>query len=228
MTNGVVHPKVRCNGHASDGSGRPCKAWAVHGRTKCVTHGGASPAPGPSHPAYKHGRYSKSLPTELLGRFKTGLSDPNLLQMSEELALLDTRSGQLLERLATGESAKRWERVREAMRAVLSFQAQGDSDMLEEALDDLAKEVFAKADHEIWHEIRETIESRRRVASTERQRLAAAQQVVTVAEMLSLVSSLSAVVMAHVTDPDARAEISDDVRRLLVREGYSQQREALT
>lgn len=77
-------------------SGSPCKSHAVLGRTRCRMHGGAVPR-GAALPQTIHGRYSKSLPTRLRERFDASERDPELLNLRQEIALIDSRTGQLLE-----------------------------------------------------------------------------------------------------------------------------------
>jgi len=179
-----------------------------------------SPAPGPGHPSFRSGRYSKVVPREIASLYHAGLSDPNILEMNDELAVLGARTGQLMERARHGESESRWRDVQEAMRVVLSFEAQGDSENLSEAISELSKLVFAKNDYEGWREIMAVIDLRRRVASTERSRLQAAQQTVTVAQLLGFAGAISGIINSRIVDPVARAEIADDIRRLLTREGH--------
>jgi hypothetical protein len=217
---GIEPQRVKCQAKRSNGKDH-CGAWAVRGRRVCRVHGGMSPAPGPGHPAYKHGRYSKVVPREIAGLYHSGLADPNILEMTDELAILGARTGQLMERARLGESEVRWTAVQEAMRAVLSFDAQGDSENLSEAIAELSKVVFAKTDHEGWREVLSVIDLRRKIASVERARLQAAQQTVTVSQLLGFAGAISGIINSRISDPVTRSEIADDIRRLLTREGHT-------
>lgn len=221
MPKGITPQNLRCQAKRANGSGEHCGAWAVRGRRVCKMHGGLTPAPGPGHPAYKHGRYSKVTPRGIAALYHAGLSDPRLLEMNDELALLDARAAQLLNRAATGESEARWTLVQEAMRAVLSFQAQGDADNLDDAIGELGKLVFAGSDYDAWREVIAVIDARRKVANTERSRLQAAQQTITIAQLMAMMAALSGIINSRVTDPVLKSEIADDIRRLLMREGHA-------
>jgi hypothetical protein len=88
-------------------NGSPCKRSPVTGRTRCKLHGGLSPC-GAAHYRFRDGRRSKYLKhlSRHLGRaYQTALTDPKLLSLRDEVALLDARACQLLELLktATGE-----------------------------------------------------------------------------------------------------------------------------
>lgn len=220
MTNSVPPQLVRCQAKRSDGKTH-CAAWAVHGRRVCRVHGGMSPEPGPGHPSFKHGRYSKVVPRGIATLYHAGLRDPNLLDMNDELAMLDARAGQLLNRASQGESEGRWVQVQESMRAVLSFQAQGDDENMAEAISETARLVFAGSDYESWREIITVYDARRKIANTERARRQAAQQTMTVAQALALVASVAGIVNSRVIDPVTRSEIAEDIRRLVTREGHA-------
>lgn len=222
MTAGIVHPKVRCKARKSDGKTH-CSAWAVRGRFVCRVHGGASPAPGPNHPNFKHGRYSKVVPPGIAPLYHAGLADPRLLEMNDELALLDGRAAQLINRVKTGESEGRWQQAQEAMRVVLSFSAQGDEENTTEAIGELSKILFAGSDYDAWREVLTVWDLRRRVSNTERSRLQAAQQTVTIAQLMGFVGALSGIINSRIADSVTRAEIAEDIRRLLSREGHAEE-----
>ena len=57
-------------------------------------HGGRSPR-GTEHPNWKGRGYSVDLPTRLYDRYQAGLNDPELSSCKNELALIDSRLGDL-------------------------------------------------------------------------------------------------------------------------------------
>lgn len=61
-------------------------------------HGGSTPR-GMALPQTKHGRYSKDLPTRLLSRYEEAVSDPELLNLSAEIALIDAMTRDVMESL---------------------------------------------------------------------------------------------------------------------------------
>jgi hypothetical protein len=79
-------------------SGEPCKRPPVAGRTRCRQHGGASLA-GVCSPRFKHGRrsrYLKHLTGSLAAGYRAALADPRLLELTEDVALVTARIGELL------------------------------------------------------------------------------------------------------------------------------------
>lgn len=78
-------------------SGAPCKSKSMtNGR--CRMHGGKQPAPGITHPNTKTGRYSKDIPTRLAAGYQQALSDPDLLQLNDEIRLTDSLITDLMDR----------------------------------------------------------------------------------------------------------------------------------
>lgn len=228
MPGGIKGQSIKCTAHLSDGSGRPCGAYAVTGRTVCYVHGGASLPAGESHPRFKHGRYSKVTPRGLLSTYHAGLSDPNILEMNDELALLGARTSQLLTRAETGESEDRWKAAQDMMRSLLSFEASDDEENRSEAIAELGKILFGKNDYESWREIIGVIDMRRKVASVERARLQAAKQTVTLAQLLAFAGAVSGIINGRISDPVTRSQIAEDIRRLMTREGVGSELPSLT
>ena len=79
-------------------SGAPCKNAPVTGANRCRMHGGKTPR-GVALPQTRHGRYSKDLPTRLLARYEEAVTDPELLNLSSEIALVDSMTRDVLESL---------------------------------------------------------------------------------------------------------------------------------
>jgi hypothetical protein len=87
-------------------AGRPCPTPGMwNGR--CRMHGGRSLA-GSASGAFKTGRYSKYMPKRLLERYEEAMGDPNLLALTDEIALVDARAQELLEQLNVGATPERW------------------------------------------------------------------------------------------------------------------------
>ena len=103
----------RCQFVRKDGS--QCGGVALRGTDRCKRHSYGSPA-GPLNPAFVHGRHSKVLPVRLLERYQASLSDPDLLSMRDDIALVDARMQELLSRVETGESDNLWTGSKRRMR----------------------------------------------------------------------------------------------------------------
>ena len=78
--------KKRCG--AKLRNGRKCnKSPMTNGR--CRLHGGASLPAGPGHPTYKHGLYSKAMPTGLQEKYLDARFDPELEDLRSAMATID-------------------------------------------------------------------------------------------------------------------------------------------
>ena len=86
---------MQCNAK-SKRSQQQCKRHAMKGKNKCAMHGGKSPgAP------IKHGRKSKFV--KAFGKtVETLLNDPDLLEMSTDVALLNVKEGEVLDQVQDG------------------------------------------------------------------------------------------------------------------------------
>jgi hypothetical protein len=157
-------------------SGAPCKNSPVVGRTRCKMHGGMSARAGPTHHAWKHGRRSKVLDARYSGAldgltiqdaYHLARTDPKLLQLTEEIAVLVAKQQQTLEGLRTGESGPAWEAL-----AVLVDKALAVADNPTElalVLDQMADVVAnGVGDAAIWAEYTERAERIRRLVDTQR------------------------------------------------------------
>ena len=159
-------------------SGERCRAKAVKGHRTCRMHAGRA-AVGPAASQWKHGRYSKHMPTGLLEAFRERVNDPALLELESEIALLQTRLGALLERVYRdngdigtlwGQLGARWAQLKQAQLA-------GDAERASVLFGQVDATITAGAgDSATWREIGETIERIRRVVDTETRRTQLATQ----------------------------------------------------
>src|SRR5262245_31214402 len=92
----------RCTAKAK-GSGTQCKNPALPPTTKCRFHGGAS-LRGVAHPNFKTGAHSRYLPKHLRQDYQRAVTDPELLSLKSQAALLATREMELTKQLSQMEA----------------------------------------------------------------------------------------------------------------------------
>lgn len=195
---------------------------------KCAVHGGKTPV-GLASPNLVTGRYSKYLPTRLLARYQESVADPELLALKDDIALLDTRLGEVLERLQSGEDANAWLLLGGAVKDLTRFTREAeDADEPGEALEQIGKltdyigNLVARAlsEESAWLHARSLIKERADLVANERKRLVELQQYVTSERALLFVQAVMASVKQHVTEPTALRAIAADLARLSdVRDG---------
>ena len=196
-------------------SGGRCRQAAIrNGNGRCRMHNGAA-AVGPAASQWKHGRYSRYLPADLAAAYRESLNDPSQLALNHELALVDSRIAQLLERLDRkgGPSRPAVRASVERLRQVLRVKLGRDADTL---LAELTAVLETAGDEQrLWGQLHVAIGQRGRLADVERKRLEAAEKVLTEAQALALVGALADTVRRNVTDREALRRINEDITRVL-------------
>lgn len=192
-----------------------CQRPAMHGSTVCYHHGGKS-RKGIAHPSFKDGRYSKALPSAMLEKYHEAVNDPELLNMRHDIALVDARLSELLKRSEAGESRTLWQQARNANDSIRQAMDNENWPAMESAVRDLDRLVGeGLADHEVWHEIGDLIDQRRKLVESEQKRLVAMKQLITSQQAMTLIAALAAIVKKRVTDPRVLSEIQNDLTLLM-------------
>lgn len=192
-------------------SGERCKRSAVPGRSVCTIHGGKSLA-GVAAPSIRHGRYSRHLPERLLERYTDAANDPELLSIREDVALLESRLAELLERVDAGGTTDLWVELEDAWDSYQRKRGSKDADTARHEVDRIIK--LGGRDALAWSEIVAVIEQKRKLSESERKRLVDMQQLVTTNEAMLFVAAIVDAVRRHVSDRDTLAAISADIARL--------------
>jgi hypothetical protein len=181
-------------------------------------HGGKSLA-GLASPSFKTGRYSSRLPERLAGRYGEALADPKLLELRDEIALVGTRLGELVEHLGSGEALQHWRAAQTAHSDIAAAIRTSDKTLLRAGLSALAAAVEAGMDdYATWRDIAELVEQRRKLVESEHKRLVAMQQMITSEQAMILLAVITDTVRKYVSDPTALAAISAEFRALTVTE----------
>jgi len=200
--------------------GQQCMALAMDGSTKCYVHGGKQ-AHGLAHHATKHGRYSKYLPQDLLAKYQEIKDDPELLSLRNEIDLVSVRVAQLLQSLDGYPTSQAW--FSDLQSAMLNFrqgvatQNQQRTDQAYEKMKDLIEQG---ADHQqVWGEITSLLEARKRLANSERERIADANAMWTAEQAMLFVTTLSAgfkdVLNTHIDNKELKKEILSDLSLMI-------------
>lgn len=177
----------------------------------CRVHGGQTPS-GLANANTKTGRYSKHLPTRMLADYRASLTDPELLNLREEVSVLDSRIAAVLLRVEQGESGRIWQDLKAAWK---TYRKAPDDIMQAEALatiGDLITQGYM--DTIAWGEVVDLIERRRKLVESERKRLVEMQQMMTAGQAQLLMARLYDVVTRHVSDRATLAAIGTELQAL--------------
>lgn len=206
---------MQCQAKAKS-TGEQCRRWAVAGKRVCTVHGGLTPR-GIASANFRHGRYSKSLPARLTGRYQEAASDPELLALREDIALLDSRISDVLSRVDSGESGALWKSLGTLRTQFLVAQRSKDEMTMQVALMGLLNAVAQGYDDFMaWADVVDLLERRRRLVESEQKRLVAMQQMVTAEQAMTLIAALASSMREHVLDrvePDVARDILSAVQR---------------
>ena len=193
-------PGHRC-GAKSRQSGQPCRAWAMK-NGRCRIHGGKSVPPGLAHHSTTAGgRYSKYLPARLAAKYQDALNSKELLSLRDDVAICETRIGELLERVESGESGTVWQRLQELNTAFQDAQRAHDVAGMQKCLIKLQETLtLGSDDYAAWAELHKMWETRRRLTDTELKALVAHQQILTTEQMLIAIGLIEQIMYRRVTE----------------------------
>lgn len=200
------------------GSGQPCKLAALSSG-RCRFHGGMS-LKGIASPAFKHGLRSKYMPANLGARFRAAAADPELLRLDGDVALLEARLLELLERVGVGgSSGEAWGRLRGLWDEFRSLKPD-EVDRARLVMGSIGEAIASgTSDAATWAAIRELVEDRRRVIDSIRKHEVQAQEALTLDQAMLLFAALSQAVKQNVQDRVALRRISEQFAHLMGRPG---------
>ena len=199
-------------------SGERCRRHAMKGKPVCHMHGGKTPT-GIDSVNFKTGRYSRYIPERLLERYEEALNDEEITRLDSEIALIDTKLQDLLNRLEVdGEGPHAWQEVTTAhqiLRAALT-QAEPDAVAIRSAVFRMDRAIEHGGDEaRAWSTIIVLIEQRRKLVDTERRRLADEDQAVSIDKLMLMMAAVVDIVRRHVASREARGAIAGEIRRLI-------------
>lgn len=206
--------------------GHPCKFNALPGKEVCRYHGGLTPG-GSASPHFKHGRYSKYLPAELMGKFNEARRDPDLLSLRDEISLNDVLILSLVEKLPSGGARQSWTDLQSAWKELIAAQrrlSNARDDAERSSAQHIVGNVLQRmntiiedgaGEAKVWNDIIVSIDNRRKLAQTEARRLADMEQYITSEKAIALVYAILDIIRRNVPDKGALSSIATEVRSLI-------------
>jgi hypothetical protein len=172
----------------------PCK-----GKRRCRLHGGKSLG-GVASGKYKHGRYSRYLPTGLRKQYEESKHDPQLLSHEPDLRLMDLRLQSLLTSIDSQASLETFSQAQ--IQWELLEQAQDNNDPREMGRVMLRLRALMRSTQPsgpVWNEIRDVIEQRRKLLESESRRIHQSSNSMSGEQILALIEYIVDVLRTSVS-----------------------------
>lgn len=209
-----------------------CRAAAMVGTNRCRIHGGSTPR-GIASPHFKHGIYSKALPTRLFRKevYRESLRederedfdrlrlDENITSLSAEIAILRMRVEDLLKLRDVGNTADAWKTAREATKAMIRARKYDQELEFDKAFDKLCEALLEDVDYNYHKEITAQIEQVRKLTDTEQRRLLSMQQLVTSNEFMTALNAILRAVKDNVSNREEVQATLTAIQRILIGAG---------
>lgn len=182
-------------------SGKPCQAPAM-ANGRCRMHRGKAGA-GLAHYNFQgKGKYKDVIPVPLKEVFERAVeSGPEMLDLTEEIALVQSRIYQILGNLETGESATRWRELREASKVLQAARRRGDKVTVAETMEQIMN-LLSDAGKEfwIWDDLFKTIGSYQSLVRDEKKRRLEMHQLISTDQAQGLLADIIMVIRANVDE----------------------------
>ena len=195
--------------------GRICKRFATR-NGRCHWHGGLVSRSDKADPQPNAGKWSNALPYYLVERYESTNSDPNQLSVKGEIALVDARIEDLLERVTTTESHSAWADLTDAYEKMIHGLEYGLHDE-ERTYRAHMREILTKGitASTSWVNIQSLIEQRRRLVECERRGAILTAIYQRREEADAVRAAYQQILSQHLTDPELCNTIHTEVENLL-------------
>lgn len=182
---------------------------------RCWLHGGKTPT-GLESPHFKHGRYSKHLPSKLAALYADTAHDPELLSVRQDIRLIDALLLTNFAHLDTGESGEHWNDILKWIgKARVAYKGENYG-ALEHALDEMEAITDGRRLHYATEaEIRDKLEQRRKLVETEQKITLQGERAISAEQLMMLMANILQVINNVVTDAKQRYAIANGIDALI-------------
>jgi hypothetical protein len=162
------------------------------------------------------GRYYWHVPKRMHEAYESSRNDIEQAALRDEIALIDSRIVELLSRADERGTNELWMAMHVAIEAYEEAGSDSPTGIAARArhfgkMKDLCN--ARHADYQAWDEIQSLVEQRRKLSDTETKRFERAGQIMTVDEIMELISGVETAIRNHVTDQATLAAIRADIAR---------------
>lgn len=160
--------------------------------------------------------YGKSIATESFrDQYEGIVLVDDILDNTEEIALVSTRIHELLGRLTEGGSATLIRKVRQAWQDILAANAQKDADLMRQAQNRMNALLMGKSDDETWEDIYRAIDILSKLTGQETKRRVSMHKVMETDDALGFISKVLFAVKKNVHDPATLRAIQADIQEAM-------------
>ena len=177
-------------------------------------HGGKN-LRGIAHPNFVNGSHSDYvLPPRMREAYSDALSDPKLLELKTEIALVHARAQDLVIRVDSGESGHLWRLLQQAY---LDLTKAKDADEQLAAVSEMGQLITrGAADYAAWNEALKTIDQKQKLVESERKRAVEQHLMVTLDSIKPYLFDTIDFIRRYITD---RAQLAEYQRIIETRLG---------
>ena len=192
-----------------------CAQHSIKENGRCRLHGGNTPT-GKEHGAFKHGKYSKSLPDSTREKYESAREDDTLTTLREEIAVVESRIHLTLEELETEDSADLWAELENEVNELKAARDAQDAVTVARKIERVRELVEVGADERSkWREVMSLFEHKRRLMESERRREKALQAYVPIEDWKVQVQALNEVLREHIDDRKKLQALLRDLESVL-------------
>jgi hypothetical protein len=157
--------------------------------------------------------YTKNLPDETLDDYRSAVSDPDLMAMRRDIAVVNSLIANCLKRMRSGESGDIWGKVKKQAREVLD--SQGDPIKAKASLTQLLKTIGKGNPFvELQKELLLLMKERSNLIEKETARLEKLQQYANRQDVHELLRTVGDIIRQEVGDPTTLKRIGQQIRKL--------------
>lgn len=205
--------KKRCGSPLRNKPGRFCRSTVLYPNGRCKMHGGPTPSGIASH-SFKHGRRSKHriyhLPHHLEDSYAAAINDPELLDLSKDVAAYDVRIQELFTKLSSKETEAAWKRLGQIWEKFEQL-AKGDEAAQKTAMKMLPTMgqliKSGRGDHHAWRELRQMMLEKSSLTKSEMERRRIIGATIPVEQAGLLLHAVADLIKANVKNRDDQARL---------------------
>lgn len=200
---------------------RRCLRYPLQGREACSYHGGKA-LQGINHPHYRGRGLSRHIPTRLLESYQLAMDDPDVVNLTEDVALFKARRDDLLRRIDDTPASQIWNDLQKEFSKYIQYRNDyaktGKAKSASQANDSLLKveKIIARGLIEslIWKEINDVEQTIIKLKVEERKRRKEIAEIITPEQFKTLLGYILNSIDTRVQDKDLKMELIGDIQKL--------------